>query len=351
MISIKKIKKSNIHLTENIENMSFGSLFTDHCFICNYKDGKWTNPRITPLEEVKFPPTIKALHYGQEVFEGMKAYKDTNDQVWLFRPTENIKRLNISSKRIQMPAFSEDLFIEGLTKLIRLEKEWVMKKEGFCLYIRPFIFASSSSIIAQPSQEYIFIILCCPVGSYFSGRLNVKIENKFSRAMKGGTGKVKAGGNYGACFYPTYLAKEEGFDEIIWLDNIKKEFLEEAGTMNIFVRIKDKLITPILSDTILPGITRKSIIKIAQSMNIEVQERQISVKELIEEHKKSNLKEIWGCGTATVVTFIKSFTYEDIRYQMPSLEDKDNYALILKTALLDIQYNRIKDNFGWTVKV
>ena len=279
----------------------------------------------------------------------MKAYKDTNNKIWLFRPDENYKRIIKSSLRLAMPEFPENLFFEGLNKLLKLDSDWIKPGLGNSLYIRPFIFATEGSINATEANQYKFMIICAPASSYYSGEVRVKIEKSFSRAAKGGVGYAKAAGNYAAQFYPTTLAKNEGFQQIIWTDSSNHEYIEEAGTMNLFFRIENKLITAPTNDSILDGVTRKSLSQIAKDQGIEVEVRPIKVEELIGAAKNNTLLEIFGSGTAVVVLPIKGFGYENSKYEL--IQKENSWATMLKNKLNNIQYNLIEDPYNWTVEV
>jgi branched-chain amino acid aminotransferase len=279
----------------------------------------------------------------------MKAYKDESDNVWMFRPDENFKRFNHSAKRLAMPEVTEDIFIGGLKAILDLEKEWVKKGKGNTLYIRPFMIAIGPGVIAQPSTQYRFMIILSPARSYYSGEVKVIIAEHYSRAANGGIGAAKAAGNYSAQFYPTKLANERGFQQIIWTDDATHTKLEEAGTMNVFFRINDTLYTAPTGERILDGVTRKSLIDIARRDGIEVEVRSVLVAELIEATKDGSLKEIFGAGTAAVVNPIVGFSYQDNYYELPKMEN--SYASQLKEKLTNIQYKLAEDTFGWTVKV
>jgi len=347
-ISIQKISTSKISEVD-FNNLPFGQVTTDHMFVCDYKNGQWQQPQITPYQNFSLDPSARIFHYGQSVFEGMKAYKDDNNKIWLFRPLENQKRINISSERLVMPAFPENYFMEGLTALLKLESDWIPTTEGSSLYIRPFIFATGTGFHASPSDEYKFVISCSPSGSYFSGEVKVFIEEKYSRSANGGVGFAKAGGNYAGQFYPTQLAKAKGYQQVIWTDDNTHEYIEEAGAMNVFIRINDTLITSPISDRILDGITRKSVIAIAKDENIPVEVRKITVSELVEASNNDSLKEMFGAGTATVISPIKGFGYREKDYDLPDLENC--YASRFKKRITDIQYNRTEDKFGWRYEV
>ncbi len=343
-MKVKRVQETKINSVD-FENLVFGNTFTDHMFLCHFRDGKWQTPEIKPYQALTLDPSASVFHYGQAVFEGMKAYKDDNEKVWLFRPQENFKRINLSAKRLQIPEFSESYFFEGLNTILQLDQEWVRPGSGNSLYVRPFVFASQPSVQASASMEYTFMIICAPVKSYYSGgEINVLIAEEYSRAANGGVGYAKAAGNYAAQFYPTSEALKKGFQQIIWTDASTHEYLEEAGTMNIFFKIDGTLITSPTNDRILDGITRKSIITIAKHEGIPVEERPIKISELKEAHKNESLEEVFGTGTAVVVLPIHSFSHQETSYTLPK---QTPLALKLKEKLVSIQYNASEDPFGW----
>jgi len=347
-MKIKKIESSRINSVD-FENLNFGAVFSDHMFTCDYVDGNWINPEIVPYQPISVSPASRVFHYGQACFEGMKAFKDDNNDVWLFRPNENYNRIIKSSVRLAMPKFPEELFFEGLNTLLKMDAQWIKPGIGNSLYIRPFIFASEGSINATEACEYKFMIICAPASSYYSGDVKVKIEKSFSRAAKGGVGYAKAAGNYAAQFYPTSLAIDEGYQQVIWTDSSTHQYIEEAGTMNLFFRIEDKLLTAPTSDSILDGITRKSLIQIAKDKGIDVEVRPIKVDELIDAANSGTLIEIFGSGTAVVVLPIVGFGFENKKFDLPKVEN--SWASILKNELNGIQYNLIDDPYNWTVKI
>lgn len=347
---IEIIKAPNTKINEvDFENISFGSVFTDHLFECDFKDGEWQNPTIKPYAPFLMDPSSRVFHYGQTIFEGMKAYKDENDAIWLFRPDENIKRFNSSAVRMAMPEVPESLFTEGLNQLLKLDEAWIQKGLGNTLYIRPFMIATGFGVVANPSDEYKFMIILSPAKAYYSGEVKVLIAEHYSRAANGGIGAAKTGGNYAGQFYPTDLANKEGYQQIIWTDDATHTKLEEAGTMNVFFRINDTLLTAPTSERILDGITRKSLIDMAKREGIDIEVRPVLVNELIEGIKNGSLKEIFGAGTAAVISPIKGFAYKDEYFELPKV--KDSIALQLKDKLTNIQHKLAEDTFGWTVKV
>lgn len=347
---IETIKASSTKINEvDFSNLSFGSVFTDHLFECDYKNGEWQKPVIKPYAPFLLDPSTRVFHYGQAIFEGMKAYKDDNDDVWLFRPDENYKRFNTSAVRMAMPEVPEEIFMSGLNQLLQLDEAWIKKGKGNAMYIRPFMIATGTGVIANPSDNYKFMIILSPVSSYYSGDVKVLIAEHFSRAANGGIGAAKAAGNYAAQFYPTNLANKEGFQQVIWTDDATHTKLEEAGTMNVFFRINDTLLTAPVSERILDGVTRKTLIDLAKSIGINVEIRSVLVSELVEAAKNGTLKEIFGAGTAAVISPISGFSYQDIYYELPKIEF--TMALQLKTKLENIQNKLEEDTFGWTVKV
>ena len=280
---IEIIKSAASKINEvDFANLSFGSVFTDHLFECDFKNGEWQNPVIKPYAPFLCDPSSRVFHYGQAIFEGMKAYKDSNDDVWLFRPDENYNRFNKSAVRMAMPEVPEDIFMNGLNQLLKLDQEWIKKGKGNSMYIRPFMIATGHGVIANPSDDYKFMIILSPVTSYYAGEVKVLIAEHYSRAANGGIGAAKAAGNYAAQFYPTNLANKEGFQQVIWTDDATHTKLEEAGTMNVFFRINDTLLTAPVSERILDGVTRKTLIDLAKSEGINVDVRPVLVSELVE---------------------------------------------------------------------
>ena len=333
----------------NFESLTFGKQFTDHMLICDFKDGVWQQPEILPYAPFEMDPSSRVFHYGQAIFEGMKAYKDEDDAIWLFRPDQNFERFNKSAIRLAMPEVPEHVFIQGLIELIKIESNWVKKGFGNALYIRPFMIGTGVGVIASPSEEFRFCIILSPVKSYYSGEVKVVIADHYSRAANGGIGAAKAAGNYAGQFYPTKLANEKGFQQVIWTDDATHTKLEEAGTMNVFFRINDTLITAPASERILDGVTRKSLLAIAERDGIKTEIRSLTVDELVDAHKKGSLKEIFGAGTAAVVSPISGFQYKEDYYKLPEIENP--ISTELKQKLNAIQYNLAEDTFNWTVKI
>ena len=347
-MKISKTSNSRIQTTD-FTNLKFGTVFSDHMLICKYKDGKWGTSEILPYGPIPVNPGMQVLHYGQAVFEGMKAFKNEDDKVLLFRKEENFKRFNKSSIRLSIPEIPEDIFMNGLDNLISLDSNWCKNKEGYSLYIRPFVFASGECIKASSSEEFTFIIITSPTTTYYAGEVNVVIEEEYTRAPQGGVGFAKAAGNYAASFYPTKQANAKGFTQLIWTDAKEHKYIEESGTMNIWFRIGDILITPALSDSILGGITRDSIITLAKDNGIKVEQRRILISEVIESFNNGTLKEVFGTGTAVTVNPINSITFREKRMVIES--QKDSFAIKLKQQLQGIQKGSIIDTKDWTSKV
>ena len=348
-IDIVKSQTTKIHDVD-FDNLTFGRVFTDHMFYCDFIDGEWQQPKIEPYGPMSIDPSARVFHYGQAVFEGMKAYKDDHGDVFLFRPDENFARINKSAKRLAIPEFPEAYFFEGLTTLLNLDKAWVQSGEGNSLYIRPFVIATDSAIAAAPSANYRFMIICSPAKAYYKGTVKVLIAEEYSRSANGGVGFAKAAGNYAAQFYPTSLAQEKGFQQVIWTDADTHTFLEEAGTMNVFFRIGDTLITAPTSDRILDGVTRKSLIQLCEDNNIKCEVRPIKVDELVEASKNGSLKEIFGAGTAAVISPISDFEYQETGYKLPEINEH-SYSSILKQKMLNIQHNVSEDKHGWRYEI
>ncbi len=324
---------------------AFGSVFSDHMLVVHFRNGKWLEPEIKPYGTIDMLPSLHALHYGQSIFEGMKAYKGLQNETYLFRPTENAKRLNKSAKRLCMPEIPEEIFLNGLNELLKIDEKWIPKDAKSALYIRPFMFASSNFIKATTSDDFTFMIITCPVEAYYTGEVNVKVELEYTRAGVGGTGAAKASGNYAASFYPAKLAKKEGFQQLIWTDGATHQNIEESGTMNVFFRRNNELITPPTSESILSGITRDSLIKLAKHKGINCIEESINLEKMLADYKSGAITEVFGTGTAATIAPISSISYKEHKLTFDNKED--NYSNELKKALQDIQYGRSEDPFGW----
>jgi branched-chain amino acid aminotransferase len=351
------IIQSSIQLTKNSrlpqvnwENLPFGRLFSDHMFCMDFNDGSWSDPKIIPYGDIKLSPASSALHYGQSCFEGMKAHRNIKGEVVLFRPYENAKRFNSSNTRMCIPEINENIFVKSILELIAIDKKWVPENLEHSLYIRPFIFATDPYIGIKPSDSYRFMIFTCPVGSYYTDPVPVKVETHYSRAVQGGTGFAKAAGNYAAALYPAMLAAKEGYRQLIWTDANEHKYIEEAGTMNVMFVINDILITPFTGDTILNGITRKSVVEIANDWGIEVQERKIEVNEIFEALKNGTLTEAFGAGTAATIAPISSIAINGDNYKIPESKDHHFHSKVLK-YLSEYKMGKHPDKFNWIVKV
>lgn len=348
-INITKTTESRISELD-YDNIEFGKIFADHMFSVDYKDGQWQTPEILPYGNLSLSPATSALHYGQALFEGMKAYKNAAGEVSLFRPLDNARRLNLSAERMCMPTIPEEIFMQGLTELLKLDLKWVPPTKGCALYIRPFMFATDSFVGVRPSATYKFMIFCCPVGSYYANPLRVKIETEFSRSVEGGAGYAKAAGNYGAALYPAKLGQDKGYQQLIWTDAKEHKYLEESGTMNLMFVIDGKLITPALSTSILAGITRDSVLQLARDWGMTVEERKISIDEILEAHANGTLEEAFGCGTAAVIAPIITIGYNGKDYELPAVENR-KFSNKVGTELDKIKTGEIADPHNWMVKI
>ena len=354
---VEDIAKINIHKVAHSrlpnvdwENLPFGKVFSDHMFTMDYSNGQWQNPEIMPYGDISMSPATSVLHYGQSCFEGMKAHKDNSGNVLLFRANDNIKRLNISANRMCMPDVPEDLFLEALKSLLNVDRGWVPSLEGYSLYIRPFLFATDPYVGIRPSVTYKFMIFTCPVGAYYSSSVPVKIETKYSRAVSGGTGFAKAAGNYAAALFPAKLGQDQGFTQLIWTDAKEHKYIEESGTMNIIFMVNGKLLSPMSGDTILDGITKRSILDIARSWGVEVEERRISVQEIISSFENGTMQEAFGAGTAATIAPINKIHFNGQDYILPSSDQESFSSKILK-HLIDYKKGAIEDTFGWIESV
>ncbi len=348
-INITKAETSKLNeLT--LENIPFGRYYTDHMLEADYIDGEWKNIEIKPYQPLVFDPSLAALHYGQAIFEGVKAYKNDNGEAFIFRPYDNYKRFNVSAERMQMPTVPEDLFIEGMRKLIELDSKWIPQMPDHSLYIRPFMFSTDPVLGVKPSDTYKFMIILSPTGPYYSAPMKIYVEEKYTRAAPGGVGFSKNAGNYGASMLATTLAKKQGYDQVLWTDAFEHKYLQEVGTMNVFFIIGNKAVTPRLNEgTILAGVTRDSAITILEEMGYEIDERRITIDELMEVHKAGELKEVFGTGTAATISLIKELKYKDyvMQFEVESLKA----APELKKRLNDIRYGKAVDNHGWMYKI
>jgi branched-chain amino acid aminotransferase len=346
-IPITKVKESKVNQLD-FNNIPLGTTFTDHMFICDYENGEWVNPKIVPMGLIPTHPAAMALHYGQAIFEGMKAYKDSDGEPMLFRPEQNAKRLNKSADRMGMPHVPEDLFIEALKALVGLEQNWIPPQDGSALYLRPFMYADEPFIGMRAATHYKFIIMASPAGPFFSKRIKLWAERHYIRAAHGGTGEAKAAGNYAAAIRPTELAKAKGYDQVLWLDAAEHQYIQEVGTMNIFFKINGEFITPQLDGSVLHGITRASVIELLRDMNYNVTERKITISEIKEASENGTLEEAFGTGTAVGIAYIQEIGLEgDIIH----VSDESPVGLKVNDTLNAIKTGRLEDKFGWMTKV
>jgi branched-chain amino acid aminotransferase len=348
-ITIQRVAKSRLPEVD-FKNLPFGKTYTDHMFMADFRDGEWKNFRIMPYGYMPVSPATPAIHYGQSIFEGLKAMKNENGEALVFRPLDNWKRLNRSAERMCMPLVPEELFMDGLTTLLDLDRNWIPTDEGSSLYIRPFLFSADEYIGIRPSQDFTFMIIMSPAGPYYSTPVKVKIETHYTRAVPGGTGYVKAGGNYGGAIYPSKLALDQGYHQLIWTDGKEHEYIEESGTMNVMFVIDDTLVTPALSDSILAGITRDSVIQLARKWGMKVEERKVSVTELIAAAKAGRLKEAFGAGTAATIVHIELIGHERTDYKLPAVEER-KFANKVYKELDMIKRGRTSDSLNWIVKM
>lgn len=345
-INITTVEHSKVDALD-FDNIPLGTTFTDHMFICDYENGEWINPRIVPMGMIPTHPAAMALHYGQAIFEGMKAYKDPEGEPMLFRPEQNAKRLNKSADRMGMPNFPEHLFVQGLKELVSLEHNWIPPKEGSALYLRPFMYADEPFIGMRAATHYKFIIMASPAGPFFSKRIKLWAEKQFIRAANGGTGEAKAAGNYAAAIRPTELAKAKGYDQVLWLDAAEHKYIQEVGTMNIFFKINGDFITPTLDGSVLDGITRKSVIDLLRDKGFKVTERLITLSEIKEASEKGTLEEAFGAGTAVGIAYIQEIGLEG---EIIHVSDDSPVGLDINDTLNAIKTGQQADKFGWMLK-
>ena len=334
----------------DLNNFSFGKSFTNYMLEADYKDGEWKNAIIKKFEPLSLDPSSAVLHYGQTIFEGIKAFKNEKGEVVIFRPDQNLIRFNLSAERMEMPTVPHWLFLDGMKQLIALEKEWIPNTAESSLYIRPFMIATDPFLGVRPSHTYKFMIILGPAGPYFSAPMKILIEQKYTRATPGGVGFAKNGGNYGASLYPVTLAQQKGYDQVLWTDAIEHKFVEEVGMMNVMFVIDGKIITPSVDrGTVLKGVTRNSAIILLREMGYEVEERNLAVTEIVEAHKKGLFQEVFGVGTAAVVSYISKLAHDD--YVMDFDVANLKVAPALKKQLNDLRMGHIPDTHGWLTKL
>jgi branched-chain amino acid aminotransferase len=334
----------------DFNNLQFGKTFADHMFVADYKDGQWQQPRIVPYGNLSLSPALSSLHYGQALFEGLKAYKNEAGEILVFRPEANARRLNASAERLCMPPLPEEIFLNGLAQLLSLDRDWIPTQPGYSLYIRPVMFATDDYIGVKPSDSYSFIIFCSPVGAYYNKPVRVKVETHYTRAAPGGMGFAKAAGNYAAAMYPSQLAQEQGYDQLLWTDGREHKYFEESGTMNVIFVINGKVVTPPTTDSILKGVTRDSVLQLVRDWGVAVEERPVSVEEVIAAAKNGTLEEAFGAGTAATIAPIAVISHEGTDYTLPSVENR-KISNRLRQTMDDIKTGRVADPHGWIFRV
>ncbi|HXB09411.1 MAG TPA: branched-chain amino acid aminotransferase [Puia sp.] len=327
------------------DNLQPGAVSTDHMFICDFADGQWRDAGIVPFGPFSLSPTALVFHYGQTIFEGMKAFRTEDDRIHIFRPEKHYDRLTRTAERLCMPVLPRELFLEALRRLVGLERDWVPVQPGGALYLRPFQIATDNRLSVRVSDSYRFAIVCSPSGLYFAKPVRVKVEREYVRAVSGGTGFAKCGGNYGGALYPTELAKAAGYDQVLWTDGLSHSYVEESGMMNVFFVIGDTLVTPPLTDTILDGVTRDSLLKLAAGLGMPVEVRPVSVEELQDGLERRVVTEAFGAGTAAVVSPISEIGIDERDYVLPVVSG--GVGDQLKQVLDDIRYGRRPDVHGW----
>lgn len=334
----------------NVKDIPFGKYFTDHMLVVDYKDGQWQTPEIMPYGPLQISPAASVLHYGQAIFEGIKAYKFADDNVYIFRPYDNFKRFNASAERLMMPVVPEEIFMEGMRTLISIDNKWIPQKPDHALYIRPFMIATEEALGVKPSNAYKFIILLSPTGPYYSAPMRIKVEEYYVRAVKGGVGAAKCAGNYAGSLYAATEAQKQGFDQVLWTDAHEHKYIHECGTMNVFFIIGDTAITPDLEEgTTLAGVTRDSVITMLREAGLKVEERPLNIEEAVAAYQSGTLKEVFGTGTAATISPIKELVYKGFSMQF----DITKWAVSpeLKKKMDAIRNGELPDTHGWLYKV
>lgn len=348
-IRLDRVAKSRLPEVD-FKTVTFSSVFSDHMFSAEFRDGRWSDGVIQPYGPIPLPPSITGLHYGSSVFEGMKAHKSPGGQPLLFRPKENARRLQHSAARLAMAVVPESLFLDGLRELVRLDQAWIPPADTGALYIRPILFSTDPSLRVKPADRYQFLIMTFPFGGYFSAPVDVVVNERYSRAFPGGTGNTKAAGNYAAALLADQEARAAGFDAVFWLDARERRYVEECGVMNVFFVLGDEVVTPALGGTILPGITRNSVIALLRDMGYRVNEDQISMDTLLRSYEKGDLRECFGTGTAATVSHVRRIRYHDRTLELPPIEER-KVATAVKQKLLGIMTGRAPDPYGWVESI
>lgn len=332
----------------DLNNIQFGKLYADHMLVAHYENGEWKQPEIVPFDSLQLSPATTFMHYGQAIFEGVKAYKNQEGEPVIFRPYDNWKRMNRSAERMGMPAVPEEIFVDGMRALVSLDKDWIPTEEGTSLYLRPFMIATDEFIGVKPAEKFTFLIITSPAGPYYAKPVSIYVQDEYVRAFPGGIGFTKAAGNYGASMYPTAQIRKMGYDQILWTDGFEHKYVQEIGTMNVFFVIGDKVITPELSETILAGVTRDSVITLLREKGVTVEERPLSIDEIAEAYKNHQLKEAFGTGTAASISHIAELTYHDMHMVLP--QEDWGISEWVKQEMNNIRYGKIADTHDWIVK-
>ncbi|MBN8669651.1 MAG: branched-chain amino acid aminotransferase [Chitinophagales bacterium] len=346
-IKVRKVEKSRIQELD-LNNIQFGKLYADHMLVAHYENGEWKQPEIVPFDSLQLSPATTFMHYGQAIFEGVKAYKNQEGEPVIFRPYDNWKRMNRSAERMGMPAVPEEIFVDGMRALVSLDKDWIPTEEGTSLYLRPFMIATDEFIGVKPAEKFTFLIITSPAGPYYAKPVSIYVQDEYVRAFPGGIGFTKAAGNYGASMYPTAQIRKMGYDQILWTDGFEHKYVQEIGTMNVFFVIGDKVITPELSETILAGVTRDSVITLLREKGVTVEERPLSIDEIAEAYKNHQLKEAFGTGTAASISHIAELTYHDMHMVLP--QEDWGISEWVKQEMNNIRYGKIADTHDWIVK-
>lgn len=348
-INVTKVERSKLN-DLNLENIPFGKYFSDHMLEADYENGEWKNVEIKPYQPLLLEPSLSALHYGQAIFEGIKAYRSDNGDVSIFRPFDNYRRFNKSADRMNMPEVPEEIFIEGLRQLVEIDKNWIPARKDHSLYIRPVMFATDTMLGVKPSDSYKFLILLSPTGPYYAAPMKIAVEEKYTRAAPGGVGFSKNAGNYGGSMRAATEAKKQGYDQVLWTDAFEHKWLQEVGMMNVFFIINGLVVTPSLEEgTILAGVTRDSAIALLKEMGYTIDERKISIDELSDAYRKGQLQEVFGTGTAATIALIEELKYRDEIMHFDTEQFKA--ANELRNKMNDIKEGRAEDKYGWLLKV
>lgn len=355
MLNIRYELTSNLKpIPGKDDPLTFGTIFTDHMFMMNYEVGKgWYDPRIVPYDKISLEPSSMVFHYAQEMFEGLKAYKTEDGRTLLFRPNKNIERANNTNRRICIPEIPEEDFLQAIKAVVKQDEAWIPTKPGTSLYIRPFVIATDPYLGVRPSDTYLFMIILSPVGAYYPEGLNpvkIWIEDDYVRAVKGGIGEAKTGGNYVASIKSQVKAHEEGYSQVLWLDGVERKYIEEVGAMNIFFKINGTVVTPKLNGSILPGVTRDSVIQLCKNWGVPVEEKRISIDEIFEAHKDGKLEEVFGTGTAAVISPVGQLRWEN---HIMQIQDGGigEISQKLYDTITGIQVGKLEDVNHWTVEV